>query len=184
MKTLIINLPITGSTSLHTKLVKEQKAIGIFNPFDNTGRTKVLLKENIVVKSGVLYPDGLLFEDRVEFYKKLIPGFDKVILLSRRNNVEHLESWLHMKKHNTSSSWEENTKYGDKTKFNSQVKYSFNPNEHSEIDKEIAQGELDEWNKVLKFLSTEYNIPITYYEDIFDLSNKNRYRQKRKIELI
>lgn len=184
MKTLIINLPRTGSTTLHTRLVKEQKGTGIFNPFDNTERTKVILKENIVVKSGVLYPYGLLFEDRVEFYKKLITSFDKVILLSRRNNIEHLQSWLHMKKHNTDSAWEGNTKFGDKTKFNSQSKYIFDPKEHSEEEIKTAQEELDEWNKVLKLLSDQFNIPITYYEDIFDSDSKGRYRQNKNKVLI
>jgi hypothetical protein len=39
------------------------------------------------------------------------------------------------------------------------------------------------WNDEIKYLSKELNIPITYYEDIFDVNDANRLRKGNKDEL-
>jgi hypothetical protein len=167
MRLLLINLPRTGSTTLHTRLVKEYRALGIFNPFDGTNRTKILDRDNIVVKSGILYPEGLTYEGRVNFYIDLIDKFDKTILLSRKNSKEHLESWLHMRKYNTFKT----------EKFNSQSKYTFDPSNHSPEEYKLAKEELNTWNNILEHISEMVNIPISYYEDFFSRDSSERYRK-------
>jgi len=174
MRLLLINLPRTGSTTLHTRLVEEYGGLGIFNPFDGTDRTKIIGRDKIVVKSGILYPEGLSYEGRVLFYVDLIKDFDKVILLSRRNNKAHLESWLHMRKHNKFT----------RELFNSQSNYTFNPDEYSDKDYRIGQKELDEWNNILTQISELTDTPITYYEDIFDENSQDRYRRENIKSLI
>jgi hypothetical protein len=36
------------------------------------------------------------------------------------------------------------------------------------------------WNDEINYLSKELNIPITYYEDIFDVNDTNRLRKGNK----
>ena len=167
MKVLIVNLPRTGSTSLHTRLVKAHKLVGLFNPFDGTDRTKILNRDNIIVKSGILYPEGLSYEGRINFYVDLIKEFDNTILLSRRDSIEHLESWLHMRKFNTFT----------KENFNSQSNYSFDPSNHTPEEYLEAKEELDTWNDILIQISELTDTPISYYEDLFDTKSKDRYRK-------
>lgn len=183
MKTLIINLPRTGSTSLHTRLVSEQKAIGIFNPFDGTKRTKILWDKNIVVKSGLPYPPEMDLNQRIQFYIDLIPKFDSVILLSRKDTNDHLLSYMHFLLHNTDDAFNSNLK-GDKSKFNSQAKYSLDESKFTEELREQAQTDIRLWNKALSMLSKKFDIPITYFEDIFDINSKDRYRQVNKLKLL
>lgn len=183
MKTLIINLPRTGSTSLHTRLVSEQKAIGVFNPFDGTERTKILWDKNIVVKSGIPYPPDMDLNERIQFYMDLIPKFDKVILLSRKDNYDHLLSYMHFLLNNTEEAFKSSLK-GDFSKFNSQAKYVLDEENFTEELREEAQTDIRLWNKALSILSKKFDIPITYYEDIFDINSKDRYRQTTKVNLI
>ena len=184
MKILIINLPRTGSTSFHTKLVKETGGISIFNPYDGTNRTSILKKDNIVVKSGILYPQDLTDEQRIDFYINLISDFDTTYLLSRRNVKEHIESWAYMVKHNTIENWEKSQRFGINDHFTSLSNYVFDDSTITKEDYEKAKLDLENWNNILNLLSRKTSIPITHYEDIFDANGKDRYRKTKIQKLI
>jgi hypothetical protein len=157
MSILIIALPRTGSTSLLYKLAKENGFKSLFEPFDNSGRVKYTGEKNVVLKTIICH-----HADNFELSKK----FDKVILLSRKNILECAESHAYQT-------------YFSKTKnYNSN-----NPYYYEEVPSEIFQlcyNDILKWNIELEDLSKRLNIPITYYEDIYDPTNENRLRKGYK----
>lgn len=160
-KILIIHLPRTGSTTLMDNISKEENVPYIFEPFDNSGRYKYIKNQiRHVVKSPI-------YHKSVDFYLEFINEFDKVILLSRKDLKQCAESWAYLSEHGLHNS-------PNKIKgFNSVEKYFYIPTDNFEkYYKQIV-----EWDTNIKFISNKTNIPITYYEDIFDISNKDRYRQ-------
>ena len=89
----------------------------------------------------------------------LTKHFDEVVLLSRKNLTDCAESWsylIHKEK-----SFKSNQPYlWEKT-----------PNYNEEY------GNILKWNDELLFVSNELNIPITYYEDIYNPADTNRLRK-------
>ena len=155
MKVLIVALPRTGSTNLMDKIARENNLSAIFEPFDS--RKSYLYSstlDNVVVKTIVeQHPNNL----------DLCKDFKEIILLSRRNFTEHLESVAFLY-HNIPKGYHNNTHYT----------YSTPP--QSVID--FAHKRINEMNTELEKLSEQLNIPIQYYEDLFDPDGPDRLRVK------
>ena len=155
MKILIIALPRTGSTSLLRKIAEDKNLREIFEPFRRNSRFLYTPNmENVVVKTIVeQHPDNFF----------LAMQFDEVILLSRRNYQDHLESLAYLY-------------YNIPTGYNSGEHYEYtSPPKH--ITK-LAASRITSMNKELEILSNRLNVPIQYYEDLFDENGPDKLRIK------
>lgn len=162
MKVLIISLPRTGSSSLLEKISKEQNLKYIFEPFDGTNRWKYNPNEtNIVVKS-LIFDKNENYNNNIKFYLDLSKEFNKIILLTRKDLKACAESWAYYRF------------IKDKTGKNLNEKYHWEKTDNfDEMYKKIIQ-----WNSELLELSNLLKVNVTYYEDIFDINSKEKYRSK------
>ncbi len=168
MKILIISLPRTGSTSLLYRMADEYKVRPIFEPFhDGTnayynGETVWVYdknENNIIVKTIIHHhPNNL----------ELVKEFNMIILLSRRNLKECAESNAYYFKH---------IQNGQNNGFRSDSPYFYENISKRELD--ISIDFTIKWDNELKKLSELLNIPVTYYEDIFDVNSKDRLRKNK-----
>jgi hypothetical protein len=154
MSILIIALPRTGSTSLLHKLAKENGLTPLFEPFDGSGRVQYNGEKNVILKTIICHhPNNF----------QLSKEFDRVILLSRKNILECAESHAYQT-------------YFSKTKnYNSN-----NPYYYEEVPSDIFElcyNDILKWNNDLNELAFKLNIPITYYEDIYDRTHSDRLRK-------
>lgn len=158
MRILIIALPRTGSTSLLYKLAKEFQIKAVFEPFDGTERESYNIKDdNVVVKTIICHHTDNL---------SLAKNFDKIILLSRKNFKEHLESHsFHV--------------YFSKTKgYHSANPYIYKTPPNDVV--ELCENDLIKWNSEIENLSKLLNVEISYYEDLFDIDSSERLRLKEQ----
>jgi hypothetical protein len=157
MSILIIALPRTGSTTLLYKLAKENNFTPLFEPFDNSGRFKYTGQKNVVVKTIICHhPNNF----------ELSKEFDTIILLSRKNLLECAESHAYQ------------THFSKVKNYNSNNQYYY-----EEIPSNIFQlcyNDIIKWNKDLDELAYKLNIPISYYEDIYDINSDERLRRGNK----
>jgi len=158
MRILIISLPRTGSTSLLKKISKEKNLKPLFEPFDGTNRIQYKKDEdNIVVKTIVSHhPNNL----------ELLKNFDEVILLTRKNIGECIESHSYQ------------TFYSKTKKYNSN-----NPYVYEEVPINVfeeCKNDIINWDIQLRELSNITGISITYYEDLFNPKGENRLRLNKK----
>jgi len=170
MKILIIALARTGSSNLLFKLASENNLKPIFEPFRGDieneyfdGTTRWIYNENednIVVKTIVHH-----HKDNISLAKK----FDKVILLSRKNIKECAESSIYFfkNKENGYKSW---------------WPYYYDNIREEELNSVIEI--VKEHHHQLEVISRELNIPITYYEDIYDINSSDRLRKFNKKEIL
>ena len=169
MKVLIISLPITGSTSLMKRIAEKDNLRTVFEPFGETNPYKPNLNydilDNIVVKT-MIFDVINQSDNNILFYKEFSKKFDKVILLSRRNLKECAESLAYMEKYVGNGYALDRPYIWNETGLNVGGKYKF----------------LQKQNQDLETLSSDLNIPITYYEDIFDMNSNERYRKNIKID--
>jgi len=157
MSILIIALPRTGSTSLLNKLAKENNYKALFEPFNGERSEKYNGGKNVVIKT-IICNHSNNFE--------LSKGFDSIILLSRRNILEHVESHAY------------HTYFSKKRNYNSNHPYVY-----EEVPSEVFElcyNDIVKWNKDLNELSSKLNIPITYYEDIYDINSDEKLRKGNK----
>jgi hypothetical protein len=162
MRILLISLPRTGSNSLMKQKMNEFNltAIGeLFNPRSGThGLYDWETMDNIILKTIVnQVPIGV--DDIHEFWVKTSTTFDEVILLSRKNLIECGQSLAFFD-------------YYKRSGFKYDSKYTWKPTPNFQTAYEFVK-ELDDM--ILK-LSNELDIPITYYEDIFDTQSNQRLR--------
>ena len=157
MKILIIALPRTGSTSLLYKLAKENGLTPLFEPFDNSKRVQYNGETNVVLKTIICHhPNNL----------ELTKEFDSVILLSRRNLLECAESHAYQ------------TYFSKVKNYNSNNAYYY---EEVPFDIfELCYNDIIKWNTDLNELSSKLNIPITYYEDIYNINHPDKLRKGNK----
>jgi len=163
MSILIIALPRTGSTELGKRLSINNKFKYEFEPFNPIAGLPPLTNfKNIVLKTIIFQlPYYIKEENRINWLIELKKEFDEVILLSRKNLNDCAESWSYLNYKKKQNGFESNQPYlWEKT-----------PNY------EIALENIIKWNKELMFISNELNIPITYYEDLYDINDKNRLRK-------
>lgn len=184
MNFLIISGARCGSSSLQQSIANSYGLKSIFEPYSPWGlQRKNYRIKNVVVKTifhqinnhtpkfglGKIKDD--YFEKCYDFYLELIPKFDKVILLYRKNRKEQAESLAALYAGNDYD-----------------VKYVYNLHKNNELF-------IDEFNKEYEFMdkiSKKLNIPLDFYEDVYygdglkdksiklDLSvidNKNKLRQ-------
>ena len=166
MSILIIALPRTGSSELGRRLSTYNKFKYEFEPFNpSVGLPPLTDFKKIVLKTIIFHlPYYIKEENRINWLIELTKNFDEVVLLSRKNLIDCAESWsylIHKEK-----SFKSNQPYlWEKT-----------PNYNKEYLNII------EWNEELKFISTELNIPITYYEDIYNVNDSGKLRKGNLID--
>jgi len=193
MKTLIINACRTGSTTLYNNLLKERKCKGYFNPWATGEEDGILWSlESFVVKCGVMYNPIRLIEggskvyflqQQVNWFKELAEKFDEVILLSRKNTTAHIESFMHLITHSTPDQYEAAIK-GDPFAHTSTSQWVYNKDDYDKDTISRAHIDISDQNKVLRMLSKQLNIPLSFYEDYFDPNGPNRYRKTKDKTLI
>ncbi len=159
MRILIIAVPRSGSTSLLNNIAKERNLIPFFEPFDGTDRIKFNNEDNVIVKTIVPHHKDNL---------SLCDQFDEVILLSRKNVLECVESHAY------------HTYFSKRKNYDSNSPYLY---EEMPLDIfNLCYSDILKWNRELKQISIIKNIPITYYEDIFDHNSEDRLRKGDKIK--
>lgn len=170
MKVLIIALPRTGSTSLLSKIGKEKSLTEIYEPYGIHRLTPYeSWMDGVVVKT--IIEQVPTDENWKDWILNLIQEFDEVILLSRKDLKACAES-------HAFSVWYSNTnKLG--YKFNSNIPYLWQKTPNYEI----CENNVYRWNTMIHSLSNKLNIPMTYYEDIYDLKSKDKLRLGNKDNL-
>jgi len=163
MRFLIICLPRTGSTSLLYKIAKEKKLTPLFEPFDGSGRFLYNGQDNIVLKTIICHHHNNL---------ELSKEFDEIVLLSRKNLKDCIESHAYQKYFSKNIGYNSNDPY----KFISPPVDVLNS----------CTSDILNWNEDLFLLSDQLKIPITYYEDLYDINSVDRLRinSKKKKDII
>jgi hypothetical protein len=163
MSILIIALPRTGSSELGRRLSTYNKFKYEFEPFNpSVGLPPLTDFKKIVLKTIIFHlPYYVNEENRINWLIELTKNFNEVVLLSRKNLVDCAESWSYLM-------------YKEKEKgFKSTHPYVWEKTPNYEDQMNFILKCSDELN----YLSKELNIPITYYEDIYDPNHKNRLRK-------
>ena len=165
MKILIISLPRTGSSNFLFKIAEEKKLKPIFEPFhDGTNQYKNWIynpeEDNVVVKTIVHH-----HIDNLEIAKQ----FDEIILLSRKNLKECAESYAFFN----------NNIFGS---FTSYQPYYYENVTDSQFN--YAYKSIKKYDSELKKLSKILNIPIIYYENIYDVNDSERLRKYERKNVI
>ena len=159
MKVLIISLPRTGSSSFQSNICKERNLISIFEPWDGSNRFSYETRiKNCCVKT-ILFQSPINFY--LDFYRSISNDFDEVFLLSRRDLIACAESWAYLVYNN------------HKEGHNSLKSYIWDT--PPDVDKHY--NDIIRWDREIKSLGKDLDIPITYYEDIFDAQSVERYRK-------
>ncbi len=163
MSILIIALPRTGSSELIRRLSDKHKLNSVFEPFNpSVGLPPITDFENIVLKTIIFHlPYYIKEENRINWLIELTQNFDEIILLSRKNLTDCAESWSYLIHKEKEKSFKSNQPYlWEKT-----------PNYNEEYQNILK------WDNELKLISGELNIPITYYEDIYNSDEKGKLRK-------
>jgi len=114
--------------------------------FHKENRSYDITEERLVLKTlADQRPEGM---EIIPFYNELIPKFDLIILLSRKNKQEVYESFQHFV--NTKENWH--------TEWNKEDDL-----EISEGVKNVVDGQYHNIN----LIRDQHNIPITWYEDLY-----------------
>lgn len=153
---LIIGVPRSGTTSLlytfknNLKLYNEPLAE--YTPFTyNTDSFKKLIKyKNIAIKTMSNHKPFDYQETELSFYLEIIPYFDYVILLDRKNINKQEESYLRVLKY---------------------VQSKTNKNQIKDIKYLYLQKYL------LREISENSNIDIVYYEDLYYGNSKSIFEK-------
>jgi hypothetical protein len=163
MKILIISLPRSGSTSLMFKIAEEKKLKPISEPFDNRHKEPVKpYDDGFVIKTIVRqYPKTVT--DPIEWYVKLSKEFDETILLSRRDLKSCTESLAYLN-------------YFKMEGFQSNQDYFWKETPNYKM----SEFYVNDCNDKINQLSEILNMPVIYYEDIFDVNSENRLRKGNK----
>lgn len=172
MSVLIISLPRTGSTELGIKISNDRKLKYVFEPFNNVIKSNDFVFEKCVLKTIIFQiPKDVNEDNRIDWLVSITKNFDETILLSRRDLIACAESWAFLNHKMSMADWIPST-LSTKPYF-----WEKTPNfEQSFL-------EIKKWNKELEDISNTLNIPITYYEDIYDINSDKRLRKGNKIDL-
>jgi hypothetical protein len=158
MKILIIAIPRSGSTVLTNSISTLLNCDDYHEPYNPKHPIKshdVFIKNlpiNVVVKTMIHH---VPFDNisSIDFYENEIKHYDKVILLSRKDILSSYES------------------------FNHNINENFNGNWHQPYTYKERKLDLNLYNSYLKWTSTiiDYslftNIPITWYEDLYNIDS-------------
>jgi len=175
MKILIISIPRSGSTSLFNALVHSSERIKLdpylepYNPDMDKYKDKNMdFNGNCILKTIVHQkPLGISWKD---FYEQLIERFDKVILLSRKNKIEVLESLgfaYYSNKFKKKQDWHTKYRYDD-------IK---------DIPLEKYAELVDFFYKRLDEIKTLFNLNTYFYEDLYTNSDVGRNKLLKELEI-
>ena len=157
-----MSLPRTGSSKLLEQYGENYNLKTFGEPFHPVfNNVKYYNQDNSCVKC--IINQTLFNIDPVEFYTEFSSIFDKVILLSRKNLVECAESFSYLM-------WN----MGKGFDYNQPYVYEKTPNYES-VYKTICK-----WEEWLKQLSVKIKVPISYYEDLYDINSPERLRYSNK----
>ncbi len=163
MKRLLLSQGRTGSLNL-TRFIREanKTEITVFRePFNTTAVSdtniyyslqNILKEENCFVENKIgkgSLPSELnteSYDDIIIFLKK---NFAKIAFLSRRNSYNQIQSIINAK---VSKVWDSKYFYKE-----------YDIEKFSDVEKQI------EYEKnIINYLSSKYNLPVFYYEDLYD----------------
>lgn len=163
MSILIVALPRTGSTELGRSISikkKYQYGFEIFNPAANL--PEISNFKNMVVKTIIFHiPKNIEEKNRLEWITELAGKFDEVILLSRKDLISCAESWAYL------------LYKGEEKNFKSIDPYLWEKTPNYDMEYESIKR----WNSEINYLSEKLNIPITYYEDIYNINDPKKLRK-------
>lgn len=173
-RTLILAPPRTGSTSLFKQMVKEQAALGIFNPLDENNKKEIPWDCDlpIVVKQNIVYPGNLSTLERVDYYIDFASKFDVVRYITREDLQAQAESFAFMNKHNDYWHFQEN-----REGFTSADKYIYNPEKVTKDELDWAIYLMQDLDQVIRRVCARLKGTIEVYEELFDIWGPGRYRQ-------
>ena len=166
MKILLIANPRTGSTYLGKWLSKKYKLPYIHEPvFVDALIESLDTYESFCMKvvTGQFYyynqdNEKLSDDDCIDYFYNLLSKykFDKILVLDRRNEKEHIEAIINLDRNRTNKLESHEWVYNDGFK------------------KSITEDEWNRWKtyaleskKWLTKISNKFNIPIVYYEDVY-----------------
>ena len=156
MKILIIHSPRSGSTNLLNTISE----CGKFNKYDEpwmgwySNLDYKNIKSNCIVKSCPIDKPNDFNGTHIEFYNYLIPKFDKVLLLSRKDKESQLESFTYGEEY-SNGNWHQPYNF-DKIYYS---KFKFYKKKWNRFLVSI--------NDLIEYYSKELSIDITYYEDLY-----------------
>ena len=174
IKIIILALARTGSTSL-AKAIKNQGFYTLMEPYANSLGSKyqvppkeAKLHSKFCTKTVVTQTQGknLKVKEKIEFNLKAISGYTKVILLDRKNMIDHAESLAHIGYLHG---------LGD-TDLHSKYEYNIIPNKERKELYNDAYDILTVCKDILNTISYRTQNRIIYYEDIFN-NDKNVVKQ-------
>jgi len=173
MRILIISVPRSGSTSLMKILSDKNKLTPVLEPFSYRNPKENILSNEYI--RNIVYDDNIVLktligqDDKVEksinwdycknFLINLSKTFNETILLSRKDTKAQIES--HAYACYSESSWINSYDWIETPNY------------------DVSKNYIDKSNNLLNEISKELKIPITWYEDIFDLNSPDRLRNKK-----
>ena len=162
MKVLIISLPRTGSSSLLTRISEDRNLQPIFEPFGGSKQYHYnSTDDNVVVKTIIhQHPPYIHSKSRLDWLIELSKEFDEIILLSRKDITQIYQSYAYFL-------------YYTNKGFNSlsEYRWEMTPNYNEVVDF------INSMTRDIQFISNSMNIPITYYEDIYNTHSSDRLRK-------
>jgi len=164
MRVLIISLPRTGSNSLMNQYSKKYNLNSYGEPFNHFNKQineDWKTNDNVVVKTMLFQIPKEVISDK-EYWIEISKRFDEVILLSRKDLFDCAKSHSFMV--DMQGKYDPGKPYIWKETPHLNESFEFLKDEHKK---------LEEVSKLLK-------IPITYYEDVFDINSKQRLRKNNK----
>lgn len=155
MRILIISIPRSGSTVLTNSISSLLNCDDYHEPYNPKHPIKshdVFIKNlpiNVVVKTMIHH---VPFDNvsSIDFYENEIKHYDKVILLSRKDVLSSYESFNHNINENFNGNWHQPYTYKER-----------------KIDLNLYSSYL-KWASTLIDYSLHVNIPITWYENLYN----------------
>jgi hypothetical protein len=160
MRILIVGIPRSGTTSVYNSIKSQYSELPSFyepwfwrknGEIDIDSYKDLLIKTLIYQKPNPILKRGYQLIDCLDFYREIVPKFDKVILLSRRNLNEAAVSY----------------DYAFKSK-NWQTEYSTDS-----LPKQWTIHMYEVISNRIEVLGNEFNLKVWYYEDLFNANNIN-----------
>jgi hypothetical protein len=169
MNILIIALPRTGSSELGKRLSSKHNLKYEFEPFNGVSEVPDFNKfKKSVVKTIIFHlPTTIASENRLEWLINLTKEFDEIILLSRKNLTDCAESWAYLMYKEKERSFKSNQPYLWERTPNYEKEYQF----------------IQHCNDELIYLSKILNVPITFYENIYDSNDSGKLRKGNRTEI-
>ena len=174
MKILIIGAPRSGTTSLMKGIGKQgfKKYQEPWNKLKSKHPDYKLIPEGkVVYKTISRQVPRYLDLTPLDFYLELVKSFDRVVLLNRLDIEEHLISI-------------KNLSYRSSIKKSKQVKWSEKEIPSSfKWSREETLESIRLYTEVLDTISAKLGIPITYYENLYNVDRDVARKEIEKLDL-